>query len=115
MALYKIIHPDTIADMMSELHQCAKCNYAWLWRVPNPQRCPKCHSRNWCIKPNIRGRKMTRQTSGMPGLKYSEETFRDMYEALKNLVKRIDGGLALGEKLDVLPARDALAKAEGRG
>ena len=38
----------------------------------------------------------------------------DMYEALKNLVYRIDGGLALGEKLDVLPAREALTKAEGK-
>ena len=26
---------------------------------------------------------MTQQTSGMPDLKYSEETFREMYEALK--------------------------------
>ena len=26
---------------------------------------------------------MTQQTNGMPELKYSEETFRDMYEALK--------------------------------
>ena len=26
---------------------------------------------------------MTQQTNGTPELKYSEETFRDMYEALK--------------------------------
>jgi hypothetical protein len=39
----------------------------------------------------------------------------DMYEALINLVYRIDGGLALGEKLDVSPARIALTKAEGKG
>ncbi len=28
---------------------------------------------------------MTRQKNGMPELKYSEETFRDMYEALKEI------------------------------
>jgi hypothetical protein len=36
-----------------------------------------------------------------------------LYEALENLVNRIDKGLALGEKLDVEPARKALAKARG--
>lgn len=38
----------------------------------------------------------------------------DMYEALKVLVDRIDQGLALGEALDIYPARQALAKAEGK-
>ena len=36
----------------------------------------------------------------------------DMYEALKNLVERIDEGLALGEELDIAPARQALSKAD---
>jgi len=31
---------------------------------------------------------MTQQTNGTPELNYSEETFRDMYEALKNLPER---------------------------
>lgn len=38
----------------------------------------------------------------------------EMYEALRNLVKRIDDGVALGEALDILPARLAIAKAEGK-
>ena len=42
------------------------------------------------------------------------ESIGDMYEALKNLVQRIDEGLALGERLDVLPAREALNKAGGK-
>ena len=33
---------------------------------------------------------MTRQTNGTPELKYSEETFRDMYEALKQCRTVID-------------------------
>ena len=37
-----------------------------------------------------------------------------MYEALKNLVERHEQGLALGEALDLSPARQALAEAEGR-
>ena len=37
----------------------------------------------------------------------------DMYEALENLVNRIDEGLALGESLDIMPARKALKKAMG--
>jgi hypothetical protein len=39
---------------------------------------------------------------------------QDMYEALKNLIERIDKGLALGETADLSPARNALAKAEGK-
>ena len=35
-----------------------------------------------------------------------------LYEALKDLVERIDEGLALGEKLDISPARQALSKVE---
>lgn len=38
----------------------------------------------------------------------------DMYEALKNLIYRIDEGLALGSELDIEPARKAIAKAEGK-
>ncbi len=37
----------------------------------------------------------------------------DLYENLKNLVSRIDQGLALGQELDLKPAREALAEAEG--
>ena len=37
-----------------------------------------------------------------------------MYKALKELVERIDKGLALGEKLDVSPAREVLAQAESK-
>ena len=32
----------------------------------------------------------------------------DMYEVLSNLVNRIDGGLALGEKADLRKAREVL-------
>lgn len=38
----------------------------------------------------------------------------DCHRELGNLVSRIEQGLALGEKLDLEPARKALAKAEGR-
>jgi hypothetical protein len=38
----------------------------------------------------------------------------EMYQALKNIVERIEQGLALGENLEVLPARKALTKAEGK-
>jgi hypothetical protein len=44
---------------------------------------------------------------------YKQRAAPDMYEALKNLVNRVDRGLALGEKLDIEPARQAIAKAEG--
>ena len=37
-----------------------------------------------------------------------------MYEALRNLTERIDTGLALGEKLDITPARQALALANSK-
>ena len=26
---------------------CKKCGHEWIPRVPNPQRCPKCLSRDW--------------------------------------------------------------------
>ena len=38
----------------------------------------------------------------------------DIYEALKNIVERHEQGLALGEKMDLTPARKALAKTEGK-
>jgi len=38
----------------------------------------------------------------------------DLYEALKAIVERTEQGLALGEKLDLEPARQALAKVEGK-
>lgn len=38
----------------------------------------------------------------------------DCYKELTNLITRIEQGLALGEKLDLEPARKALAKAEGK-
>ena len=36
----------------------------------------------------------------------------DLYKALKNIVARHEKGLALGEELDLKPARDAIAKVE---
>jgi len=42
-----------------------------------------------------------------------DEAKYDLYEALENLVERIDEGLALGERVDIEPARKALAKVEG--
>jgi hypothetical protein len=44
---------------------------------------------------------------------HKEANAPELYEALKNLIERIDNGVALGEKLDVEPARKALAHAEG--
>ena len=41
-----------------------------------------------------------------------DENKYELWEALKNIVERIDKGLALGEKLDIEPARKALAKVE---
>lgn len=43
-----------------------------------------------------------------------DEAKYDLYNALSNLVERIDQGLALGEKLDLEPARKALAKVKGK-
>jgi len=57
---------------------------------------------------------MTQQTNGMPELKYSEETFRDMYEACKDVFKytcgRQDG---ISKRLRIVVEK-ALAKAEKR-
>lgn len=50
---------------------------------------------------------MTQQTNGTPALKYSEETFRDLYEALKELIERDDyGSIRLPTQ-----ARDIMVKA----
>ncbi len=57
---------------------------------------------------------MTQQTHGMPELKYSEETFRDMYEALKAILERTDKGLPLSRPIHLDPAKQALAKAEDK-
>ena len=38
----------------------------------------------------------------------------DMYKALKAIVERHEQGLALGEELELEPARQALQKAEGK-
>ena len=63
---------------------------------------------------------MTQQTNGMPELKYSEETFREMYEALKSITEEGTRCMELYQpireiyqidKVDRL-ARQALAKAE---
>ena len=40
------------------------------------------------------------------------ESISAMYEALKNMVERHEQGLALGEELDLRPAREALAQVE---
>ncbi len=58
---------------------------------------------------------MTKQTNGTPGLKYSEDTFREMYEALKGLLR----DYSTNPTSDIFfkaceMARDALAKAEGK-
>jgi len=37
----------------------------------------------------------------------------DLYKALKNIVERHERGLALGEELDLEPARKAITRAEG--
>ena len=37
-----------------------------------------------------------------------------LYEALKAIVERVEQGLALGEALEIEPARKALMKAEGK-
>ena len=42
-----------------------------------------------------------------------DENKYDLYWALEHLVKRIDEDLALGEKLDIEPARKVLSKIEG--
>lgn len=44
-----------------------------------------------------------------------DKTKNDLYKALKNLVTRIEKGLSLGEKLDLDPARIALAEYEVGG
>ena len=57
---------------------------------------------------------MTQQTHGTPELKYSEETFREMYEALKNLLVGLDNPMRIPSFELVDKASLALAKAEGR-
>ncbi|KKL11141.1 hypothetical protein LCGC14_2548780 [marine sediment metagenome] len=54
---------------------------------------------------------MTQQTNGMPELKYSEETFRVMYEALDTWLKSEFG---VAPKHIVDKAISARAKAEGK-
>lgn len=44
-------------------------------------------------------------------LRQIEKAAPVMLEALKNLVSRIDEGLAIGEALDLKPAREAIAEA----
>uniref|UniRef100_A0A6M3JDP6 Uncharacterized protein n=1 Tax=viral metagenome TaxID=1070528 RepID=A0A6M3JDP6_9ZZZZ len=41
-----------------------------------------------------------------------DENKYELLAVLRNLVERIDNGLALGEKLDVEPARKVLSKIE---
>ena len=57
---------------------------------------------------------MTQQTNGTPVLKYSEETFNDMYEALDALVGHFRANDENYCKSDLCTdAIAALAKAEG--
>ncbi len=60
----------------------------------------------------------TNQTNGMPRLKYSEKTFREMYEALRDLVHKFQ---VVGEIIglteshisnELSRAKKALTKAE---
>ena len=60
---------------------------------------------------------MNQQTNGTPELKYSEETFRDMYEALKALTFQFAMAVSnpySAEKRVYTQANEALAKAEGK-
>ena len=59
---------------------------------------------------------MTQQTNGMPELKYSEEVFREMYEALKELSNFDEQGGVEGKDHAVLiiRAKRALAKAKSQ-
>ena len=36
-----------------KLHICLRCDYQWIGRTEKPLCCPRCHSRNWKIKPSI--------------------------------------------------------------
>ena len=60
---------------------------------------------------------MTQQTNGMPELKYSEEAFRAMYEALKGLVNIFDKELPDGSigRIRCDKGIRALALAENKG
>ena len=65
---------------------------------------------------------MTQQTNGTPELKYSEETFRDMYEALKEIREAFSNVIVSlprqGGKTWLLDSlrkgSEALTKAEGK-
>jgi hypothetical protein len=61
---------------------------------------------------------MTQQTNGMLELKYSEETFRDMYEAIKLFMARTEKAKDVEFSPSMVAAyinlQDALAKAEGK-
>ena len=56
---------------------------------------------------------MTQQTNGTPELKYSEEIFRDLYEALKDAVADIEktGYTSVSSATRM---QRALARAEGK-
>ena len=56
---------------------------------------------------------MTQQTNGMPDLKYSEEIFRDIYEALKECIAELEQAKGISQ-IWLNKWRQALAKAEGK-
>ncbi|MDP2363698.1 MAG: hypothetical protein Q8M94_08005 [Ignavibacteria bacterium] len=55
------------------------------------------------------GKRMTQQTNGMPELKYSEETFRAMYEALNAIIN----SETIVSRANFNNALEALVKASG--
>jgi len=57
---------------------------------------------------------MTQQTSGMPELKYSEETFRDMYEACKLTQKYFQDCFAVWAKGErIMPTDEEVVRVAG--
>lgn len=61
---------------------------------------------------------MTQQTNGMPDLNYNEETFKDLYEALEDIINQAEAthlpiGADLADSIRVF-GKQALAKAEGK-
>ena len=57
---------------------------------------------------------MTQQTDGTPELKYSEATFRVLYEALKDLLDGLGNPMQIPPYELVEKASQALSKAEGK-
>lgn len=50
-------------EELPKLH-CVKCGHDWVPRVPNPELCPRCKSRDW--KGEVKDEKISRVEAARP-------------------------------------------------